>query len=166
VSRRRGSRAGLLGRIAWTLSLARTASRLRGMHRRWWERSFAALFALWFAIAVVEPGPLRSCPMHSGLALGTASRTASAADTSEHARHESSSPHSPAHHGGAHNCTCLGDCASGSPGAALPSAASVHLHAVIERVVVHVPTQSRFVPRAAEHVLPFANGPPSATHLA
>jgi hypothetical protein len=139
------------------------APRLTRMHRRWWERSFAALFALWFAIAVVEPGPLRSCPMHSGLALGAASRTAPAGETSEHARHGSSSSQLPAHHGAAHNCTCLGDCASSSASGALPATASVQLHVPVERDVVHVATRSRFAPLATEHVLPFANGPPSAT---
>ena len=103
---------------------------------------------LWFVAVAAGPELTHACPTHGSHA---------AQATSAHAGHagatESSSPTKN------NQCTCLGQCCSTAPVAF----ASAHL------ALVDVPTVAtrdaglpdyEYVPVAAEHVLPPANGPP------
>src|SRR5687768_7319271 len=94
--------------------------------RRPWSRALSALFALWFALLAVEPGPLGSCPMHGGRVPAPAD-VAATVDVGPGDHHDI-----PVHDGHAaavperqddasHCCTCLGDCAGSISGAALPA---------------------------------------------
>ncbi|MFL5575508.1 MAG: hypothetical protein ACJ79S_06020 [Gemmatimonadaceae bacterium] len=141
------------------------------MRRPLWSRAVAALVAIWFAIMMAEPAALHSCPMHGGLAVTAAaagghhhggSVPAALAAPSEHAAQPQHGAPAPVDHGaGGHQCTCLGQCAMGV-GAAAP-AAVVALAPVVE---THATRDAglpdfEYVPVAAAHVLPFANGPPT-----
>jgi hypothetical protein len=124
-------------------------------------RPFAALFALWFAIVLGDPGMLHACPMHG-------SHGASATATQEHAVHQ----HGAAHHAAAGEqaqqpdesapCTCIGHCCAVSI-----SAPIVATEVLVdgERIVVAgvQPEYPRAdAPAAPDVRLPFANAPPRA----
>ena len=126
-------------------------------------RLFAALFAPWFALTVAEPLALHDCPIHSVHAVAAhsvADHTMMADGGMDHAT-------APAHHDapghGSHRQCCCPDSSCASAIVALTSSAPQ---------LAWVPAQiQRDVPRAAadawvlsnaEHVLPFANGPPAA----
>lgn len=122
------------------------------MRRRPFTRVFASVFALWFAVALVEPALLHACPVHDT----AASPTQAAAHA--HAGHEAAPSSQPS--AGEH-CLCLGDCAH---------ATALGLPSVVTRLDARVSAQERdpglpdyaYVPVAAAHVIPFANGPPTA----
>jgi hypothetical protein len=134
-------------------------------------RLFTALFAPWFAILVAEPVPLHDCPMHSlhpAAAHAMTSRHAPPAEAfgtptmprpgMEHSKsgHEHGAPvHS------AHQCCCMGVCCATAlaPIARVPQLAWVPA-ALRSEVVPTFAASSGF--DSAEHVLPFANGPPAA----
>jgi hypothetical protein len=135
-------------------------------------RLFAALFAPWFAVVVAEPVPLHDCPMHS-LHPAAAHPMASSSVTPAGGRGMSGMAHAgleqsksfkehglpthPAHH----QCCCMGaSCAT-----ALAAIARVpHLAWIpVQLRSETVPTfAASFANSSAEHVLPFANGPPAA----
>ena len=114
-------------------------------------RALAAVFTLWFALILIEPAVLHACPVHNPVAVPTSGATA-------HHGHEAAP--APEHNSGAH-CLCLGDCATFT-GVALPAS--------ITTLVVPTTTSDgdtglpdyAYVPVAAAHVIPFANGPPLA----
>lgn len=140
------------------------------MRRPLWSRALAALLAVWFAIVMAEPAALHSCPMHGGPAVAAASGGHHAAPAPEAAASiHAAARHGMAHHGApvpadrgaGHQCTCLGRCAAGV-GAAAP-AARVVLAQAVETAAARdsgLPDHE-YVPVAAAHVLPFANGPPT-----
>jgi hypothetical protein len=129
-----------------------------------WSRPFAALFALWFAVVLGDPGVLHSCPMHGNYAAPVA-----ATEHSEHAMHGGATAHhvdapseSSHQHGPQGPCTCVGHCCATPAVAPLPTV-------VIFTVPAHVaqPTQrpelsSDDAPASPDLRLPFANGPPRA----
>ena len=133
-----------------------------------WTRPVAALFALWFAVIIGDPGLLHACPMHGGhgVAHAAASSTASkhhaatmhtTAATGDAVSHDASH-----HHGAANTCTCVGQCCATPSLAPLPTVASLHVPATIalaepvQRVALQPATA------APDLRLPFANGPPTA----
>jgi hypothetical protein len=130
------------------------------MHRRMWERVFAAVMAVWLAVVVAEPAFLHSCPMH-----GSAHSIAPAAVSPTTAAHEhhapstaSEAPSEPVAPAG-HYCTCLGDCGLATTAVIPP--------AVITRAVAITTISYQLALPASEHtppspatLLPFANGPP------
>jgi hypothetical protein len=128
--------------------------------RRPLGRTFAALFALWFAFSLAEPSALHSCPMHG---VGAASAHAHGA-VSHHASapNHSSSDNQPA---GKH-CTCLGSCCASSANAAVPATG-----VSVEAVATYVVDRGMFTLRARAvtappFFLPYANGPPRPAGIA
>jgi hypothetical protein len=131
-----------------------------------WTRPLAALFALWFAFVLGDPGLLHSCPMHGG--HGMAGMAASAgmqhhsAGNAEHASMDHATSHDASHHGSSGLCTCVGSCCVAPAVAPLPNVPALHVPAAVahaepvERVAFVV------APAAPDTRLPFANGPPTA----
>jgi hypothetical protein len=129
------------------------------MRRPWWERSFAALFALWFALSLAEPAALHSCPVHGG-GLVVADAATPAPDAAHaHAGHADPGPSDQQQH---HGCTCLGDCSVGGAASGLPSASARIASVATRPVRVALPPATPSVATGAPHTLPFANGPPLA----
>lgn len=131
-----------------------------------WTRPLAALFALWFAFILGDPGLLHACPMHGG--HGVASATAS--DGAEHhmaahgvhasASHDASPDAS--HHGKTAPCTCVGLCCIAPALASLPAVAALHVPVTISRAEPAQLVAFVVAPAAPDLRLPFANGPPTA----
>jgi hypothetical protein len=132
-----------------------------------WSRALIAIWGIWFAAALLEPGGLHSCPLHGGAGHVHGGMSGM---HDMHAMHGTSAPahwstehvsgtDSPSHRS-SDVCTCLGLCccvpvvALASQVAALPGAATVDVEA---------PTYREFsAPRIRRaHALPFANGPPT-----
>lgn len=143
------------------------------IRRARWTRPFAALFALWFAIVLGDPGLLHSCPMHGG--HGAAHATASSATSGHHmaAMHGTHSDASAgvashaavpdaSHHGSTGPCTCIGQCCAMSAVASLPVASDMHVPATVSRVEPPTLVAFGIAPAAPDTRLPFANGPPTA----
>jgi hypothetical protein len=129
-------------------------------------RVFAIVLVAWFAALTAEPIALHPCPMHDGmLAMHSgaamqhqmgAAAMGHGASMSEMATPQQMPPSQPMQH---HQCTCLGACTATSA-AGLPSA-----HLTLAAAIVAVPYDPGlpdyvYVPVAAQHVLPFAHGPP------
>ena len=131
------------------------------MRRSLWHRALAAVMAAWLAIVMAEPAVLHACPMHGGVGM-THAASAAHGVAMEMTHHAASAPaDSPAQPAHGHQCTCLGQC-SAPVGVAAP-AALVALAPTIETVAARdggLP-DFEYVPVAAAHVLPFANGPPT-----
>jgi hypothetical protein len=126
------------------------------MRRPIWSRALAALFALWFTVYTVEPVALHACDVHDA-PRGAAAATMQSADM--HAGHSVATTDDGEPSGKTSCCTCPGDCATTSL-TVLPTTATV------VSVVTTATTDSglpdyEYVPVAAAHVLPFANGPPT-----
>jgi hypothetical protein len=131
------------------------------------RRLLSALFSLWFAIVLGDPGVLHSCAMHGG---GHGTHGASGAATA----------HGGMSHGMSHDmsglvehqaptdspapatCTCVGHCCATTATAPIP------LRPAIEIPTIDAPRLAPRVaavvvpPGAPDHRLPFANGPPAA----
>src|SRR5688572_8825176 len=75
-------------------------------------RLITALFAVWFALVLVEPAMLHACPVHHAAAAPAS------AGGHAHGGHDAAASLPP--QAGAH-CMCLGDCAQ-IAGVGLPSA--------------------------------------------
>lgn len=131
-----------------------------------WTRPLAALFALWFAFILGDPGLLHACPMHGG--HGVASATASAGAEHHMAAHgvHASASHdaSPdaSHHGKTAPCTCVGLCCIAPALASLPAVAALHVPVTISRAEPAQLVAFVVAPAAPDLRLPFANGPPTA----
>ena len=121
-------------------------------------RVLAAVFAPWFAIVMAEPAALHQCAMHAGHAVHVAAPAMGHAHGMQ-AHGDDTPAHAPGEDSAARYCTCLGGCCAAAP-VAVPVASELS----------RIPSQVRAVPRphpveevvsaAAEHLLPFANGPP------
>ena len=118
--------------------------------RRRVSRSLAALFTVWFAVALVEPAVLHVCPVHDAVA------STLPASAHVHGGHDDASP---SHPGTTAHCLCLGDCAKiGSVG--LPASVTILAAAAINDARDTGLPDYAYVPVAVAHVIPFANGPP------
>ena len=131
-----------------------------------WTRPLAALFALWFAFILGDPGLLHACPMHGG--HGVASATASAgaehhmAAHGEHASASHDASPDASHHGKTAPCTCVGLCCIAPALASLPAVAALHVPVTISRAEPAQLVAFVVAPAAPDLRLPFANGPPTA----
>jgi hypothetical protein len=132
------------------------------MHRlSAWSRPFVALFALWFAAVLGDPGVLHSCPMHGA----HAGQTAGASTQSTHDMHGGASGHH-APSGDSHQkaptgpCSCVGHCCAANAVAAAPMAATftVPVHVALPNARPEFPDDA--IPASPDLRLPFANGPP------
>jgi hypothetical protein len=130
------------------------------------HRIAAWLMAVLLTLVVLEPMRVHDCPLHGQLAL----RQAGDAVPMHHGGHASAAQgvdDAASHHGGQpdhdgpHQCDCLGDCGL-TAHVALTSAAAVQV-AVTTVAVAAAPlaVEPVVAAPAAEHVLPFANGPPA-----
>jgi hypothetical protein len=143
--------------------------------RNWLRRPFAALLAVWFALVMVEPAALHSCPVHAGhaaaghgpaagepapsvgMAGGAHSAHMSGASVTESGRaDDAGAPGSP-HHA---DCTCPGACTASSGAIALPAAVLVRPLTITIVGVSPIPTTVAPASARAPFILPFANGPP------
>src|SRR5215208_218028 len=90
----------------------RVRTNIVSMQRSWMERALAALMAVWFVFATIEPAALHSCPMHGPHGAGhVASAAADHAAGAAHHVTDGGRETAPQH------CTCLGDCAGVTPSA-------------------------------------------------
>jgi hypothetical protein len=121
------------------------------MRRAWWFRPLAASFAVWFTAYAVEPASLHACDLHD------ASPTVSAT-THAHDGHHTPASGAEQTDEGASCCTCPGDCSPVSP-AALSVGSAAWVIATAVATDTGLPDYE-YLPVAAAHVLPFANGPP------
>jgi hypothetical protein len=137
-----------------------------------WTRPFVALFALWFAVVLGDPGLLHSCPMHGG--HGTAHAAASTGDAmpahGAHASHDGTATSTAQHdaqQGAPHHqktgpCTCVGQCCAVSAVASVPVVAAMHVPATVSRAGQPLAVALGDAPASPDTRLPFANGPPTA----
>lgn len=144
------------------------------MRRSRWTRPFAALFALWFAVILGDPGMLHSCPMHGAHGVHGGAHAAAAAggghdmaaSHSMHGLHAAAEWDAPAQHGPQHHdktgpCTCVAQCCVASVVAALPTVAATHVPATVASVEPPLHVAIGDVPASPDLRLPFANGPPA-----
>ena len=125
-----------------------------------WSRPFAALFALWFAAVLGDPGVLHSCPMHGAHASMAATATSSGheghgAATTHHVSGEKSQHQAPTG-----PCSCVGHCCAANAVAAMPTVATftVPAHVALPNARPEFPNDA--IPASPDLRLPFANGPP------
>ena len=141
------------------------------MHRRArWTRPVAALFAVWFAFVLGDPGLLHRCPMHGGHGLASATASAGAEHHAmAHGEHDAAShdasnamSHDASHHGKTSPCTCVGQCCVASVVATVPTVAAAYVPTTISLAEPTLFVALAVAPAAPDTGLPFANGPPSA----
>ncbi|MEO8337625.1 MAG: hypothetical protein ABI664_21795 [bacterium] len=132
------------------------------MHRlSAWSRPFAALFALWFAAILGDPGVLHSCPMHGAHSVHASATSAQPT----HDMHGGASTHH-ASHGDSHQqtptgpCSCVGHCSATNAVASVPAVArfTVPVHVALPKVQPEFPEDG--IPASPDLRIPFANGPP------
>jgi hypothetical protein len=133
-----------------------------------YSRPLNALFALWFALVLGDPGVLHSCPMHGG--HGSAHAGSVAATPTLHGAHaahaapaaDAGAPEA-AHHGDTPApCTCVGHCCAAPAVAPVSPVAVLAVPEAVADVRHPVSTPSRDAPASPDLRLPFANGPPTA----
>jgi hypothetical protein len=133
---------------------------------------FTALFALWFAIVLGDPGMLHACPMHGGHgAHGTQQVSAPAPSHDTPGMHGHHADHSATHESDQRSrhdapaptgpCTCVGHCCAAAVLAPLPTVATLPVPAAVAEVRHPLAAPSSPAPAAPDLRLPFANGPPT-----
>jgi hypothetical protein len=132
------------------------------------SRPLNALFALWFALVLGDPGVLHSCPMHGGHgAAHTVPAAATATTHGGHAAHvaamaEAGSPEAGHQGDTAAPCTCVGHCCAAAGAAPVSPATTVVVPDAVARVRRPPVAPSSDAPASPDLRLPFANGPPTA----
>jgi hypothetical protein len=137
-------------------------------------RGLAGFLSIWLAICLAEPVQLHTCVMHGGLAIDVGLQGAGMHGGSAHGAHvgigstHATSGHS--HHdqgtdGQSKQCTCLGDCSAGKTPVGLTTAPTQLASLQIEstRAIFTYTSPSLVSPH---FLLPFSNGPPSASSRA
>ncbi|HVX42225.1 MAG TPA: hypothetical protein VHB25_21870 [Gemmatimonadaceae bacterium] len=134
------------------------------MRRPVWYRALTAIWALWFAVALIEPAGIHQCPVHGAAGADMAGMGAMAGMANmDMAGMSMAHDQTPPGHQSQHplHCCCLSTGCSAP--AFVPSAPSGEL---ADRIVArsHEPSfadvPSPLIDRA--HALPFANGPPAS----
>jgi hypothetical protein len=128
-------------------------------------RPFTALFALWFAVILGDPGTLHSCAMHgTGGHGGHGARQAPAvsAGGQMHAMHgeHAKAPAGSQEPAAPRPCTCLGHCCAVTVAAPLPTVAILPVPVAVAEERHPLDAPSSDAPAAPDLRLPFANGPP------
>jgi hypothetical protein len=132
-----------------------------GVRRPIWFRFLLSAWALWFATALTEVGPLGSCLGHSRHGSATTHAAAGHAGHGSHAGATSTSEdgtrldRTGESHGG---CSCLGFCCC-VPAMVSPNARAASVIAVNRRAISCWP-RAVVVVELTPHAHPFANGPP------
>lgn len=140
-----------------------------------WTRPFIALFALWFAVVLGDPGLLHSCPMHGGHGVAHAAASTGSAQHvhgmahDAHASHDIAAADAAQHdaqqgspHHGTGPCTCIGQCCAMSAVASVPVVSAVHVPTTVARAEQPFVVALGVAPASPDTRLPFANGPPTA----
>jgi hypothetical protein len=123
-------------------------------------RTLAAVLSAWLGICLAQPMQLHLCVMHGGLAIDAGHPTSHSAHGATHdAHHQSPSGEK------SQQCSCLGDCATGSAPAFVVAPQLRVAIAATGRVDVSAAATSTPV-TAPSFLLPYSNGPPSAFSLA
>lgn len=125
------------------------------------SRPLNAIFALWFAIVLGDPGVLHSCPMHGGHGATHAAASAHAGHDM-HGAQPAATSDSAEHHDAPAPCTCVGHCCAASSVAPIPTVPAVHVPAAVAEVQHPLTAPSADAPASPDLRLPFANGPPTA----
>ena len=120
------------------------------------SRPLSALFALWFALVLVDPGVLHACAMHGG-GHGAPAVTAPAAQ-GDHGGHHDATPEK----GSAAQCSCVGQCSVTPAVAPLPHVPTFAVPTHVAQATSLFAEPAEFVAPAPDVSLPFANGPPQA----
>ena len=135
------------------------------------RRAVALLLSVLLAFVVGEPFRVHECPIHASIAARQGA-SAAACDAhgsgdahGSHAAHGMAAAHDAAHDAGApaaptHRCDCLGLCGLATLAVLRPHPALWVPAAVAAIDAVPAAERAPALPRA-EHVLPFANGPPA-----
>jgi hypothetical protein len=134
------------------------------------SRPLNALFALWFAMVLGDPGVLHSCPMHGGHGAAHSAPAAAAAGHGEHAAHaahavpaaDAGSPDATHHGDTPAPCSCVGHCCAAPAVAPVSPATTVAIPDAVARVRRPVAAPSSDAPASPDLRLPFGNGPPTA----
>ena len=133
------------------------------MKRPWWSRALALFVGAWFVAVSAAPDLTHACPMHGSHAA------VAALGSSAHAGHTGAIPAaSAAHHSAPSSestpqrgtqCTCLGQCCGAAPVAVVSASIALADIVTVATRDAGLPDYA-YVPVAAQHVLPFAHGPP------
>lgn len=153
------SRKSLLKVDLWIASDSlRAAPYLVVMMRPLWSRVLAAVLALWFVAMSAGPELAHACPTHGSHAVASATSHADhdATRVAGGAHHASSDTNAPTKQA---QCTCLGHCCGTAPVGVLSTTTALIDSATIATRDAGLPDYA-YVPVAAQHVLPLANGPP------
>ncbi len=127
-----------------------------------WARPLAALFALWFAFVIGEPGLLHACPMHGGHGAAHASAAASHDMQGMGGMASHVVSHDASHQGSAARCTCNGMSCATSAIATVPTVVAMHVPATVALAEPVLRVALQPANAAPDTRLPFANGPPTA----
>ncbi len=118
------------------------------------SRPLSALFALWFAFVLVDPGVLHACPMHGG----THAVQQAPATHAEHSAHHDGAPQDE----NARLCTCVGHCPAATAEVPVPLAPTFAVPVHVAEPVSLFAEPCDVAPASPDVSLPFANGPPQA----
>ena len=118
---------------------------------------------LWFVAVSAGPELSHACPTHGSHAMAAAlgGMHGSHGRTGAAAAHHVVSTSTDSHPQHGSQCTCLGHCCSAPPVALVATTIGIAAEATAAAVDAGLPDYA-YVPVAAEHVLPLANGPPLA----
>jgi hypothetical protein len=117
------------------------------MSRPLWSRVLAIFVGFWFVAVAAGPELTHACPTHGSHAV----------QSSAHASHGASSQSREPTKGS--QCTCLGQCCSTAPLAVASAPIALTDVPTVAARDAGLPDYA-YVPVAADHVLPPANGPP------
>jgi hypothetical protein len=129
-------------------------------------RPLTALFALWFAVMLGDPGLLHTCAMHGGhgshgaTPAATAAHDAPMAHGAHGAMHQSAPADAP-RPDAAGPCTCIGHCCAVTVAAPLPTPATIPVPVAVAQERHPLDAPAADAPAAPDRRLPFANGPPT-----
>jgi len=130
------------------------------------RRVVAALLAPWFAVVAADPAAVHRCDMHMAPVAAQAAAVAMPMGHDHAAMMRHADGHQADRHGtsntppASHHCTCPGGCCASAPVAVQVTPELTWVPVFVLRGAPVSPTISAPV-SDAEHVLPFANGPPS-----
>ncbi|HMJ19980.1 MAG TPA: hypothetical protein VK478_16455 [Gemmatimonadaceae bacterium] len=137
------------------------------MRRNWISRSLASVLSLWLAVCLAEPVQLHTCAMHGGLAI-VQNGTVGAHGADHHAArlgvgHDHKNQNSDSQ---SRQCSCLGDCNSGSSPVGIATAAISLVNAPLVEASANSFAHAAPYILAPRSLLPFSNGPPASSSRA
>lgn len=124
-------------------------------------RELAAVLSVWLGICLAQPMQLHLCVMHGGLAIEPGGHSGHMGHhAASHDAHQSTSSHEKPQ-----QCSCLGDCKTGTAPAFVGAPqVSASLPGFGRVVASSVAASTPII--ASDLTLPFPNGPPGTSSLA